>query len=439
MSARSASRKIVRITCDVEHRLTPEDLTPLQGELKVLTKLKYEKLKRSLLRHGFVFPEYVWKNDGKNYITDGHQRIRALQKMREEGVELEGGKVPVVFVHAKDRKQALELILAATSQYGQLGEESIYQFVMGNSLEWDELEPFVAFPSIDMEKLEKGWFNSTWKPDDHENEIPALPKRAITKAGDQWVLGDHVLICGDAREPKNYPQSANLLVTDPPYGVSYASKNRFLNALAKGNRIQEPILGDHETEQKMSALWTNAFRAAFVAMAPGACYYVTGPQGGDLLLLLLLALKESGLTLKHMLIWAKNNHVLGRSDYHYQHEPIIYGWKEGAAHFFGGARGETSLWQIRRSHNSDLHPTMKPTALFSKAIKNSTHRGDLVLDNFAGSGTAAIACESLGRSGHMIEIDPRYCDVAIERWQGYTGGKAHRMSGRQKIGSRRKK
>ena len=160
----------------------------------------------------------------------------------------------------------------------------------------------------------------------------------------------------------------------------------------------------------------------------GASYYVTGPQGGDLLLLLLLALRESGFPLRHMLIWAKNNHVLGRADYHYQHEPILYGWVEGAAHRFYGTHGETSLWPIDKPLKSDLHPTMKPVELYARALRNSSAPGDIVADIFAGSGTAILAAEQLGRRCYAMELDPTYVAIILQRYLDTTGTRPVQMA-----------
>ena len=249
-----------------------------------------------------------------------------------------------------------------------------------------------------------------------------LQEKWGTALGQVWELGEHRLVCGDCTDPSVVEAVMgeggryDLLVTDPPYGVSYADKNKFLNAIARGNRIQTPIEGDHKTPGEMSHFWRTAFSVIREYAKPGACYYVTGPQGGDLLLLLLLALQDSGFPLRHMLIWAKNNHVLGRSDYNYKHEPIIYGWVDGAGHKFYGVAGETSLWEIPKPQKSDLHPTTKPVELFERAIRNSTLRGDVVLDPFAGSGTTGIACQRLGRKARLIEIDPKYCAVILQRF-----------------------
>lgn len=253
------------------------------------------------------------------------------------------------------------------------------------------------------------------------DEAPPLPDEPDSKPGELYELGPHRLLCGDATDPGALETLmgealAELLWTDPPYGVAYAGKNAFLNAIDKGNRIQTAIAGDDGDTAEMDALWRTAFAAARAHLAPGASYYVTGPQGGDLLMALLAALRESGFPLRHILIWAKNNHVLGRCDYHYQHEPIIFGWVEGAAHRFYGGRGQSSLWEIPRPQRSDLHPTMKPVELVARAIRNSSRPGEIVLDPFAGSGSTLIAAEQEGRVAYCIELDPRYCDVIRERY-----------------------
>ena len=243
--------------------------------------------------------------------------------------------------------------------------------------------------------------------------------------GQIWRLGEHRLLCGNTTKPENVARVMAgdpfaLLVADPPYGVAYADKNTFLNAVDKGNRIQKPIAADHGTPEAMFELWQQAFAALRAHAAPGASYYITGPQGGDLLFLLLRALREAGFPLRHMLIWAKNNFVLGRSDYHYQHEPVLFGWVEGT-HAFYGDPGETSLWAIDRPQKADLHPTMKPVELWARAMRNSTQSGDIVADGFCGSGTLIIAAEQLGRRCRAIEVDPGYVAVTLQRYRDATG------------------
>ncbi|WP_395706994.1 DNA modification methylase [Casimicrobium huifangae] len=243
--------------------------------------------------------------------------------------------------------------------------------------------------------------------------------------GQLWRLGDHRLICGDCTDRAVVErvmggERADCVFTDPPYGVSYADKNVFLNAIGRPNSVEKEIEHDHQTPEQMSAFWMAAFSCVREFVKPGGAYYVTGPQGGDLLLLL-LALRDSGYPLRHMLIWAKNQFVIGRSDYHYQHEPVIYGWVDGAGHHFYGGRGEASLWQIDKPRNSDSHPTMKPVELYERGIGNSTQPGEVVVEPFSGSGTAIVACERLGRCCRAVEISPAYVAVALERWSVATG------------------
>lgn len=245
------------------------------------------------------------------------------------------------------------------------------------------------------------------------------------KTGQMWALGEHRIVCGDCTDASVVAQVmaggvADLVVTDPPYGVSYADKNKFLNSIDEGNRVQTKIEGDHKTPDEMLSFWTDVWKTTKPHLADHCSYYMTGPQGGDLLLLLLLSLREAGWTLKHMLIWAKNNHVLGRCDYNYKHEPILYGWMK--KHRWYGDGSQTSLWEVPRPNVAKEHPTMKPVALFACAVANSSAPGDLVFEPFSGSGTTIIACEQLGRKCRAIEISPGYVAVAIQRWADATGG-----------------
>jgi DNA modification methylase len=232
----------------------------------------------------------------------------------------------------------------------------------------------------------------------------------------------HKVVCGDSTDAEALAlllggKQADLLLTDPPYGVSYSAKNEFLNNLDEGNRNETPIEADDRKPEEMRAFWTEVLANACAVVKPGGVYFSTGPQGGDLFLLLLLAFKDSGWLLKHMLIWVKNNHVLGRCDFHYKHEPILYGWKPGAGHYFSDEPGGNfSVWPVDKPHRSEEHPTMKPVALFAKAIMHGSRKGEIVLDPFLGSGTTLIACAETGRACVGVEISPRYCDVIRRRW-----------------------
>lgn len=364
-----------------------------------------------------VFNEIGWIQDiivnkTTGNIIDGHMRAELAVKNKEK-------LVPVKYVELSDDEERQALITYdPLSALAEQDNEMVKQLLGDIS------------NNIDMSKFDfgKDVMNSMLPYTDEElDDIPLVPDTPTTKFGDIIQLGRHRLMCGDSTSKEDVGRlmdgkKADLLITDPPYGVSYASKNKFLNTLGKGNRVQTEIENDHKTPEEMSAFWLAALTAIREHMRQGASYYVTGPQGGDLLLLL-LALKDSGFPLRHMLIWAKNNHVLGRSDYHYKHEPILYGWVDGAHTFYGG-HSQNSLWLIDKPHKSDLHPTMKPVALFAKAIENSTKYGETIIDTFLGSGTTLIACEQLSRICYGMEISPQYCDVIVNRWEKLTGKKA---------------
>ena len=219
-----------------------------------------------------------------------------------------------------------------------------------------------------------------------------------------------------------------MVFTDPPYGVSYTDKNEFLNRIDASQRLTNPIENDNKTPTEMAAFWEKAFNNLAAVSKEKMAYYITSPQGGDLLLLL-QSIANSPFSLKHMLIWNKNNHVLGRCDYNYKHEPIVYGWKKKGTHtFYGGGNFKTTVWDIPKPLKNDLHPTMKPIALVANCILDVTKEGDVVLDIFGGSGTTLIAAEQLHRKAYLMELDPHYCDVIIARWEKETGRKAVRVA-----------
>lgn len=222
---------------------------------------------------------------------------------------------------------------------------------------------------------------------------------------------------------------ADMVFTDPPYGISYTDKNEFLNSIDKPICVVNAIENDNKKPEEMHDFWCEAFHNLYIHTKDVMSYYITAPQGGDLLLLLLQSIRESGFALKHQLIWNKNNHVLGRCDYNYKHEPIIYGWKlNGTHHFIGKGPMKTSVWDVAKPQRNDLHPTMKPIELIANALLNSATKKDIVLDLFGGSGSTLIAAEEVGCKCYMCELDPHYIDVIIARWEKFTGQKAQLLS-----------
>ena len=395
--------------------LIPYERNPRKNDKAV------KKVAASLERFGLVKNSVVVDED--MVLITGHTTLKAMRSLGWTACPA----VTQVFGLTEEEKKAYRI---ADNKLGELAEWDL-DLLAGELASLDEVGFDAELTGFDTDALAELVHPEKQEVTEDDYEPPVEIETSIQR-GDLFRLGRHRLLCGDATSAEDVARlidgkKADLLLTDPPYGVSYASKNEFLNALDEGNRVQTAIENDHKKPEEMSAFWVATFTTVREHMRPGASYYVTGPQGGDLLLLL-LALKEGGFPLRHMLVWAKNNHVLGRSDYHYKHEPIIYGWVEGAHTFYGG-HSETSLWSIDKPHKSDLHPTMKPVALFAKAVENSTKSGETVLDPFLGSGTTLIACEQLGRTCYGMEISPQYCQVIIDRWEKLTGQKAEKIDG----------
>ncbi len=252
------------------------------------------------------------------------------------------------------------------------------------------------------------------------DDVPEPPAEPVTKPGDLWQLGDHRLLCGDATSGDEVDRlfgsdKADMLLTDPPYGVSYVGKTT--DALTMAN--------DDVTEEAWAPFLTNSLAHGLRICRPGAYWYSSGPQG-PLLSMMMQVWRDIG-TLRQVLIGEKDTIVLGRSEYHYQHEPILFGWVPGPRHELMD-RSRSSIWKHDRPKASRHHPTMKPVALFAHAIGDGSVNGEIVYDPFIGSGTSLVAAEQTGRRCYGLEIDPVYCDVAIQRWEQFTGRHATKVS-----------
>ena len=246
---------------------------------------------------------------------------------------------------------------------------------------------------------------------------PEPPEEAKTKKGDLYQLGRHRLLCGDSTSAEDVQKlvggrQIDLLLTDPPYNVDYTGKTK--DAL----KLQNDSMEDETFRQFLR----DAFRTADAVMKPGAAFYIwhADSEGYNFR----GACHDIGWQVRQCLIWVKNSMVMGRQDYQWRHEPCLYGWKEGAGHNWYSDRKQTTVLEYDRPTKSELHPTMKPIPLFDYQIQNSSKKGDAVLDLFGGSGTTLVCCEQDGRDAYLMELDPRYCDVIISRWETMTGEKA---------------
>ena len=254
-----------------------------------------------------------------------------------------------------------------------------------------------------------------------EDAVPETEAAVITAPGDVWILGEHRLLCGNATQIADVEKVmagglADLTWTDPPYGVNYGAT---MKDKLRGNTRK--IANDNLGEGFGPFLYDACVN--ILAVTKGAIYVC---MSSSELHTLEKAFREAGGHWSTFVIWAKNTFTMGRSDYQRQYEPILYGWREGADHFWCGARDQGDVWFIKKPHVNDLHPTMKPVELVERGIRNSSKTRDAVLDPFGGSGTTLIACEKAGRQARVIELEPRYCDVIVRRWEAFTGGKARR-------------
>lgn len=415
---------------------------------RTISKEKFDKLINSVL----VLPKML---DIRHIVVDdtmtvlgGNMRYRALVAISEMTEEDIITRLDATRDYKKKTDAERGLLIAWWREWLKA---PFVEIIRAINLSADEQREFIikdnaSFGSWDMDVLANEWDSQdlddwgldVWQEDNDKSEEvkedEALNienmKETRVKKGDIWLLGEHRLMCGDSTSKEDVSllmggEKADMCFTDPPYGVSYAEKNTFLNAAGTGHRLTRSIENDDKEPTEMYDIWRSAFLNIYEATKEKMSYYITAPQGGDLLLLLLQAVRDSGFSLKHQLIWNKNNHVLGRCDYNYKHEPIIYGWKiKGTHHFYGKSGFTTSVWDIPKPNKSELHPTMKPITLVAACIKDASKEGDSVIDLFGGSGTTLITAEQLGRKCYTMELDPFYCEVIIARWEELTGKKA---------------
>lgn len=246
------------------------------------------------------------------------------------------------------------------------------------------------------------------------DEAPPVPENPVTVPGDVWVMGQHRLLCGDSTSVDDLAklcegQMVDMWLTDPPYNVAYEGGTK------EKLTIQNDSMGDDQFRQFLR----DAYTAADTVMKAGAVFYIwhADSEGYNFR----GAAKDAGWTVRQCLIWKKSSLVLGRQDYQWQHEPCLYGWKDGAGHLWASDRKQTTILEFDKPARNGEHPTMKPVALFEYQLLNNTKGGDIVLDSFGGSGTTLIAAEKNGRVARLMELDPKYCDVIVKRWQDFTG------------------
>lgn len=410
------------------------DLAPHPKNPRKISDDQLKRLTRSLEKFGDL--SGIVFNLKTKRVVGGHQRIKALPSRAKITIETthkkptSTGTVATGFIEIKGERFSYRQVswdedtekaanIAANKHGGEWDVPQLTEWLSELNLSGFEMD-LTGFGSDELEKILKIEKVGLCDPDEIPEHVE--PK---TKRGDIYQLGRHRLMCGDSTSITDMDRlfsgvKADLFVTDPPYGVSYVEKNAAVNGGVVKNAVGKKIENDSLSPEAMHQLWSDIF-AMSGYFTDQASYYIFSPQGGELMMMMMQAIHQSEWMLKHTLIWAKQNFVFGRSDYHYQHEPILYGWKKKGTHHWNGDRKQGSVLQFDKAPRNDLHPTTKPVALIEYIVQNSSKRGDTVFDAFSGSSTTMIACEKLDRVSLAMELDPQYVDVSVARWEKFTG------------------
>ncbi len=450
--------KEIRVTCSAADTIELEEVSGFQGNLKTINRKNLEKLKNRILKHGFNVPFHIWVSDGKRYLLDGHQRTRALLELQAQGYAVP--PLPYDMIEASSVEDAKDKLLGISSQYGDFTMEGLREFTIGMDLDLD-----IRLPTGELRI-------DNLKADEDELGDDDLPEGCpkISKPGDLWELGPHRLLVGDSTSQKDVQrlfdkQAAQLVFTDPPYGVDYDSaEGGIVNDEKKGQELEQQLLAPafklaakHSMEDAAFYIWhASATRQSFER-----------------------ALRAANLQENQYIIWVKPAPVLGRASYQWAHEPCFYCGRQGVVPRWTGDRKQSTVWQIssrkgssgfiamgsgvallsednshiwlqrdppkgkktRTVHVSEgdpvliatmegadvwhvspdsrkeyIHPNQKPVELSIKAIINNTEPGEVVYDAFGGSGSTLIGCQRTGRIFLGLELDPKFADLIIKRW-----------------------
>jgi DNA modification methylase len=384
-------------------------LRPYERNPRTHNEAQVDQIAASMVEFGWTNPVLVDEQGG---ILAGHGRLLAARKL---GL----AEVPVIRFDHLSEAQKRAYILTDNQLALQAGWDDA---LLTDELAWLRNESFeldlVGFDATELERL-LAIADGEPASEEAEDEVPEPPEEPVSKPGDLWVLGNHRLLCGDATvladvERVLRGQLADMCFTDSPYNVDYANSPK--DKLCGKHR---PILNDNLGLGFEAFLYDCCVNV--LSVTKGAVYWC---MSSSELHTLHRAFTAAGGKWSTFVIWAKNTFTLGRADYQRQYEPMLYGWKEGSDHYWCGARDQGDVWFFDKPVRNDLHPTMKPVALVERAIRNSSKSRDVVLDPFGGSGSTLIACEKTGRHARLIELDPKYVDTMILRWQKFSGGTA---------------
>jgi site-specific DNA-methyltransferase (adenine-specific) len=377
-------------------------LVPYARNSRTHSEEQVSQIAASIKEWGWTTPVLVDENGG---IIAGHGRTLAAQRLKMT-------KVPVMVARDWSDAKKRAYVIADNKLAMNAGwDNEMLALEMGELAELGFDLDLTGFTPDEIDALTpvEGTEGLT-DPDD----APPLPETPRTRLGDIWVMGKHRLLCGDSTSMDDLAkltdgQLVDMWLTDPPYNVAYEGKTK------EAMTIKNDSMGDDQFRQFLR----DSYTAADTVMKPGAVFYIwhADSEGYNFR----GAANDAGWKVRQCLIWKKSSMVMGRQDYHWKHEPCLYGWKEGAGHLWAADRKQTTILEFDKPSRNGEHPTMKPVALFEYQLLNNTKGGDQVLDSFGGSGTTLIAAEKNGRIARLMELDPKYCDVIVKRWQDFTG------------------
>ena len=385
-----------------------ERLVPYVGNPRSHSPKQVGQIATSMRRYGVVNPALI---DPKGTLIVGHGRILAARQL---GLTV----FPVIVLDHLTETEARELRLADN----KIAENAIWDDELLSAELAALLECKVDLEPLGFDQTEVDQLLAELEPEAGrigDDVVPEAPAVVVTRPGDLWQLNEHRVLCADSTVLSAVQglldnDGADLIIADVPYNVGYQ------RSVAGGS---PPILND-DLGKQFGRFLAEAC-GVMMAVAAGAIYIF---MSSSELRTLFEAFTRAGGHWSTFLIWGKDTFTLGRADYQRQYEPILYGWKEGGPHYWGGARDQGDLWLVDRQRVNDLHPTMKPVELIERAIRHSSRPGAVVLDPFGGAGATLIACQKTGRRARMVELEPRYVDVMVTRWQAFTGNVA-RLAG----------
>jgi site-specific DNA-methyltransferase (adenine-specific) len=387
---------------DKVERWKIERLVPYARNARTHSDEQVAQIAASIREWGWTTPVLVDEDGG---IIAGHGRTLAAQRLKM-------AEVPVMVARGWSDAKKRAYILADNKLALNAGwENELLNLELSELKELDFDLELIGFSADEIAALIPLELEPGLTDEDAVPEPPAVP---VTVLGDVWLLGRHRVMCGDSCSITDIEKlvsgrQADMWLTDPPYNVAYEG----------GTKEKLTIQNDSMADDTFRQFLRDAYVAADVAMKPGAVFYIwhADSEGYNFR----GAAQDAGWRVRQCLIWKKSSLVMGRQDYHWKHEPCLYGWKEGAGHLWAADRKQTTILEFDKPSRNGEHPTMKPVALFEYQMLNNTKGGDLVLDSFGGSGTTLIAAEKNGRHSCLMELDPKYVDVIIKRWQDFTG------------------